>query len=215
MLKFFKKLLIGGFISLGLIVAFTYYCNQKIVKSTQDKIYSDISEIPYNHTGILLGTSKYLQSGYVNLYYAYRIEAAAQLMKAGKIKYLVISGDNSRKDYSEPEDMRNDLILAGIDSNHIFLDYAGFRTFDSMVRLREIFSQKSTTVISQKFHVERAIYIGEQEGIASIGYPARDVTQYYGFRTQVREVFARVKVFVDALVNTQPKFLGPKVTIPE
>ncbi len=215
MLKLFKKLFFAGIISLGLITCFTYYCNQKIVKTTQDKIYSDLNEIPYNHTGILLGTSKYLSSGNINLYYAYRIEAAAQLMKAGKIKYLVISGDNSRKDYSEPEDMRNDLMLAGIDSNRIFLDYAGFRTFDSMVRLREIFSQKSTTVISQKFHVERAIYIGEKEGITSIGYPAQDVSQYYGFRTQVREIFARVKVFLDALINTQPKFLGPKVHIPE
>jgi SanA protein len=110
--------------------------------------------------------------------------------------------------------MRLDLISAGIDSAVIYLDYAGFRTFDSMVRLKEIFSQDSVTVISQQFHNERAIYIASQEGIAAIGFNAKDVSKKFGFRVQLREKFARVKVFVDYLTGKNPKFLGAKVAIP-
>lgn len=189
-------------------------CNYIINKNATGKLFTDAKTIPYNKVGLLLGTSKRLSSGYQNLYYNYRIEAATQLLKEGKIKYLVISGDNSRKEYSEPEDMRADLIAAGIDSTVIFLDYAGFRTFDSMVRLKEIFSQDSVTIISQQFHNERALYMARKEGIAAIAFNAKDVSAHYGFVTQLREKFARVKVFVDYLTGKKPKFLGEKVIIP-
>ena len=150
----------------------------------------------------------------VNLFYKYRIDATVSLMNAGKIKYVVVSGDNHIEEYNEPEMMKADLMAQGIDSTKIFLDYAGFRTFDSMVRLREIFGQKSVTVISQAFHNERAIYIGSREGIASIGYNAKDVGKSFGLRVQLREKLARVKVFVDYLFGTDPHFLGPKIEIP-
>ena len=177
-------------------------------------MFTDAKTIPYNKVGLLLGTSKRLKSGYQNLYYNYRIEAATQLLKEGRIKYLVISGDNSRKEYSEPEDMRADLIAAGIDSTVIFLDYAGFRTFDSVVRLKEIFSQDSVTIISQQFHNERALYMARKEGITAIAFNAKDVSAHYGFVTRLREKFARVKVFVDYLTGKKPRFLGAKVIIP-
>src|ERR1044072_8336475 len=151
-------------------------CNYIINKTAKGKLFTDAKAIPYNKVGLLLGTSKRLSSGYQNLYYNYRIEAAAQLLKEGKIKSLVISGKNSRKEYSEPEDMRADLIAAGIDSTVIFLDYAGFRTFDSVVRLNEIFSHESVTIISQPFHNERAIYLATKEGIHAIGFNAADVS---------------------------------------
>ncbi len=177
-------------------------------------MYTDSGAIPYNKVGLLLGTSKFLSSGYRNLYYTYRIDAAARLLKEGKIKYLVISGDNSRKEYSEPEDMRADLIAAGIDSSVIFLDYAGFSTFDSVVRLKEIFSQDSVTIISQQFHNERALYMARREGITAVAFNATDVSAKYGFRVQMREKLARVKVFVDYWFGKKPKFLGNKVIIP-
>ena len=189
-------------------------CNYIINKTAKGKLFTDAKTIPYNKVGLLLGTSKRLSSGYQNLYYYYRIEAATQLLKEGKIKYLVISGDNSRKDYSEPEDMRADLIAAGIDSTVIFLDYAGFRTFDSVVRLKEIFSQDSVTIISQQFHNERALYMARKEGITAIAFNAKDVNARYGLVTQMREKLARVKVFVDYLMGKKPKFLGEKVIIP-
>lgn len=171
--------------------------------------------LPYNKVGLLLGTSKYLSDGRINLYYQYRIDAALQLYKAGKIKYIVVSGDNSRVTYNEPQTMYEDLIRAGVDSTHIYLDYAGFRTFDSIIRLREIFGQSKATVISQQFHNERAVYIASRENMDVIAFNARDVNQNAGIKTQLREKLARVKVFADFIFHTKPKFLGKRVNIPE
>lgn len=191
-----------------------FICNYIIHKTAKGKLFTDTKAIPYNKVGLLLGTSKTLANGYPNLYYTYRIDAAARLLREGKIKYLVISGDNGRKEYSEPEDMRADLMAAGIDSAVIFLDHAGFRTFDSVVRLKEIFSQDSVTIISQQFHNERALYMARKEGIDAVAFNAADVSAKYGFRVQLREKLARVKVFVDYWFGTKPKFLGKKVIIP-
>jgi SanA protein len=191
-----------------------FLCNKIIRDTAAGKLYTDAKAIPFNKVGLLLGTSKHLASGYPNLYYNYRIEAATRLLKEGKIKYLIISGDNGRKEYSEPEDMRADLMAAGIDSSVIFLDYAGFRTFDSVVRLKEIFSQDSVTIISQPFHNERALYMASKEGITAIGFNATGVSAKYGFRVQLREKLARVKVFVDYWLGKKPRFLGSKVNIP-
>ena len=191
-----------------------FLCNRIIINTAKGKLYTDTKLIPYNKVGLLLGTSKYINAGYPNYYYTYRIEAATRLLKEGKIKYLVISGDNGRKEYNEPEDMRADLMAAGIDSSVIFLDYAGFRTFDSIVRLKAIFGQDSVTIISQPFHNERAIYLATKEGIHAIGFNAADVGVKSGFLVQLREKLARVKVFVDYFIGQKPKFLGSKVIIP-
>jgi SanA protein len=191
-----------------------YFCNKRIDDAAKGKTYSDVQSTPYHKVGLLLGTGKFLTNGNINPYYQYRINATIDLLKANKIKYLVISGDNGRKEYNEPETMRTDLMLAGIDSSIIYLDYAGFRTFDSLVRLKEIFGQDDVTIISQQFHNERAIYIASKEGINSIGFNAKDVSSSFGFRTQLREKLARVKVFVDYIIHTKPKFLGSKIDIP-
>src|SRR5215204_393236 len=163
-----KRKLLYSFIGFLLVVLFfVYYCNKAITNASKGKLFSKVENIPYNKVGLLLGTSKFLVNGYKNLYYQYRIEAAVQLYKGGKIKYIIVSGDNGRKDYNEPDLMRNDLISSGIDSTHIYMDYAGSRTFDSMVRLKEIFGQDSVTIISQPFHNERALYIASKEGITA------------------------------------------------
>lgn len=210
-----RKILLYSFLVLLAVFLITIsLCNRIIINTAKGKLYTDTKSIPYNKVGLLLGTSKKLNSGYPNYYYNYRIDAAAQLLKEGKIKYLIISGDNSRKEYNEPEDMRTDLIAAGIDSSVIFLDYAGFRTFDSIVRLKAIFSQDSVTIISQPFHNERAIYLATKEGIHAIGFNAADVNIKQGFRVKLREKLARVKVFVDYWIGQKPKFLGSKVVIP-
>ncbi len=110
--------------------------------------------------------------------------------------------------------MREDLISDGIDSNIIYLDYAGFRTFDSIKRLKEIFGQDSVTIISQQFHNERAIYIASREGINAIGFNANDVSASMGFRTLLREKLAGVKVFLDFWFGKKPKYLGSRIIIP-
>jgi SanA protein len=191
-----------------------YVCNKIIDNAAKGKLYSNVSDIPFNKVGLLLGTSKYLAGGQVNPYYAYRIEATVDLIKAGKIKYVIASGNNNSKGYNEPALMKADLIKEGIDSSIIFPDYAGFRTFDSMVRLKEIFSQDTVTVISQPFHNARALYIASKEGIIAVGFNAKDVNETAGFWVQVREKLARVKVFIDYFMGNKPKFLGEKVHIP-
>jgi SanA protein len=209
----FKKIIWAAAIAIVIAIAFVVFANNSITSVASRKLYNDTASIPYNKVGLLLGCSKLLSNGYPNLYYHYRIDAAADLLKAGKIKYIVISGDNGRKEYNEPEDMRNDLIRRGIDSSVIILDYAGFRTFDSVVRLKEIFGQQSVTIISQQFHNERAIFIAEKEGIDAVGYNAKDVTKYMGFKTKQREKLARCKAYIDYLIGTKPRYLGEKIRI--
>ena len=209
-----KKILLSFSLLLVALITSIFYCDWKVRTAARDKTFSDVSQVPHRHVGLLLGTGKFLGTGNINPYYRYRIDAATRLLNAKKIDYIVISGDNSRQDYSEPDMMRADLIAAGIDSTRIYLDFAGFRTFDSMVRLREIFSQNDVTVISQEFHNERALFIASREGINAIGFNARDLSASAGIRTQVREKLARVKVFADYIFGVEPKFLGPKVAIP-
>ena len=209
-----RTIFIYLFVLLIVLLLAIFFSDRVITNAAKGKLYSSIEAIPYNKTGLLPGTSKYLVAGYLNPYYTYRMDAAVSLLKAGKIKYIIISGDNSSIYYNEPALMRADLLKAGIDSSCIYSDYAGFRTFDSMVRLKAIFSQDSVTVISQPFQNERAIYIASREGIAAIGFNAKDVGTRAGFKVQVREKLARVKVFIDYLFGAEPKFLGEKVNIP-
>ena len=161
----------------------------------------------------MLGTAQKLKDGQPNPYYTFRIRAVVQLYKAGKIDYVLVSGDNATIYYNEPMTFKKDLVKAGVPENKIFLDYAGFRTLDSMVRAKEIFGLESVTVISQKFHNERAIYLAERKGLSAIGFNAKDVSGSDGLNVRIREYFARVKVFIDLLFNTQPKFYGNRIEI--
>lgn len=163
----------------------------------------------------MLGTAKYLNDGSTNLYYQYRIDAASKLYKSGKVKYLIVSGDNSRKDYDEPSMMKQDLIAEGVPSEAIYLDYAGFRTLDSVVRSKAIFGQDSITIISQPFHNERAICLAQKNGIYAVGYNAENVYKMAGMKTDLRERFARIKMVGDMFFGVQPKFLGDTIVIPD
>lgn len=210
-----KKIFLFSILFITVVILVTaWLCNKVIIDSAKSKLYAETNTIPFNKIGLLPGTSRSAGNGHINPYYYYRIQAAIKLLKDHKIKYLIISGDNGRKDYNEPEAMRSDLINAGIDSSVIYLDYAGFRTFDSVIRLKEVFGQDSVTIISQQFHNERAIYIASKEGITAIGFNATDVGNSPGLRTQLREKLARVKVFLDFWFGTKPKYLGSKIIIP-
>lgn len=154
-----------------------------------------------------------MKNGNNNLYFDYRILATVELYKAGKIKYILISGDNRKEDYNEPEEMKKALMQKGIPEKSIYLDYAGFRTLDSVVRAKEVFGQNHLTIISQRFHNERAIYLAEKNGIDAIGYNAQNVNAYAGLKTNIRELLARVKMFIDLGTDKQPHFLGEKIII--
>ena len=207
-----KIIKILGTLSLVLVLVILT-CNFIISSTTEDKTYSDINTIPTNRVGLVLGTSNRISNGSSNPYYTYRIDATVALYKAGKIKFILVSGDNGSIYYNEPNTIKKDLIKAGIPEEVIFLDYAGFRTLDSMVRAKFIFGLDNVTVISQKFHNERAIYIAHQKGLKAIGFNAQDLSTSQGFKVHLREYLARVKVFIDMILNTQPKFYGATIEI--
>mgnify|MGYP001827927377 len=181
--------------------------------SARGKTFTDPALTPKNKVGLVLGTSRMLVEGGINPYYQHRIDAAITLYKAGKIEYILVSGDNGSIYYNEPTTIKKDLVKGGIPQEKIFLDYAGFRTLDSMVRAKFIFGLDSVTVISQQFHNERAIYLARKKGLNAIGYNARGISGKQGIKVQFREYFARVKVFIDLLLNTQPRFYGEKIEI--
>lgn len=188
-------------------------CDYLIETGSNGKTYSDITKIPKNRVGLVLGTSSKLIKGGHNPYYTNRIKATIALFRAGKIDFVLVSGDNATQYYNEPNTFKKDLIAGGIPEDKIFLDYAGFRTLDSMMRAKAVFGLDSVTVISQKFQNERAVYIAEKKGLSAIGFNATDITGTQGFKVQLREYFARVKVFIDLLLNIQPKFYGDTIEI--
>ncbi|RAJ15315.1 SanA/YdcF family protein [Arenibacter echinorum] len=210
MKKKISILFLLGVVGIYLILA---SCDSIIKNSTENRTYWNLKEVPKNKVGLVLGTSNRLVGGGSNPYYTNRIKATLELFKAGKIDYVLVSGDNSTQYYNEPTVFKKDLVLGGIPSEKIFLDYAGFRTLDSMVRAKFIFGLDSVTIISQKFHNERAIYLAEQKGLFAIGYNADDISIKQGLKIHIREYFARVKVFIDLALNTQPKFFGEKIEI--
>jgi len=185
-----------------------------ISSSSSVYITDRLEELPFNKCGLLLGTSKYRVEGGINPFFAGRLDAAADLYRSGKIDCIIASGDNSFSNYNEPRAMLQGLKERGIPAEKIHPDFAGFRTLDSVVRAREIFGQNSITVISQKFHNERAVYIGRKWGIDVTGYNAPDRDDTDGALVRIREIFARFKAFIDVnLTGEQPKFLGEKIRI--
>ena len=190
-------------------------CNVVVKQQAKGRVYTDVSEIPYRKVGLVLGTIP-IVNGYPNRYYNYRMDAAAELYFANKVSYLLLSGDNHVSHYNEPESMRKSLIERGVPDSVIYLDCAGFRTFDSMVRAKKVFAQDSVTVVSQQWHNERAIYIAEHYGLDAIALSAQDYTagRKIYLKNHLREALAKVKVVLDLLFNKQPHFLGDIEPIP-
>lgn len=202
--KYFWKI-VGG-LSLWLLLVIIA-CNVQVNRKTAKALYDDLNLVPACEVGLLLGTNPYLKNGLPNKYFLYRIEAAVQLYQAKKIQYILVSGDNHRNDYNEPEEMKKALIKKGIPETSILMDYAGFRTLDSVVRAKTVFGKERFMIISQRFHNERALYLAEYNHIKAVGFNAQDVTAYYGLKTRVREYLARLKLFIDLWFEVNPKFL--------
>ncbi|MDO4763357.1 MAG: ElyC/SanA/YdcF family protein [Flavobacteriaceae bacterium] len=214
--KKLKKFFVFGLILIGVSGLIVYSAHKIISIKTHDFIFNDIENLPKQKVGLLLGTAKTINGKWKNLYFYHRIDATEKLYKSEKIEYIIVSGDNSRKDYNEPEDMKTELITRGIPEDRIYEDFAGFRTLDSVVRAKEIFGQNSYIIISQKFHNERAVFLARQNGIEAYGYNAEDVlNRYSGIKVKLREYLARVKVFVDFIIGKEPKFGGEKIIIGE
>lgn len=191
-----------------------YYAKYEIDSISQGKVYDSIEEVPERKIGLVLGCSKYLSNGRKNLYFQQRIDAAKELYFSDKVKFLLVSGDNSTKYYDEPTTMKKDLIALGVPGNKIYCDYAGLSTLDSVVRTKEVFKENQFIVISQGFHVRRAIYLGLAHDIDLIGYAPQGVSGLGSLKTELRECLARGKALLDVkFLNRQPKFLGEPVII--
>jgi SanA protein len=184
------------------------YISHKRIESYDAYLYPDLEALPQFDVALLLGTTKAV-FGRPNRFYQYRLQAAAELFFGGKIKAILISGDNAKKSYNEPIDMKNDLLKLGIPEGVLTLDYAGFSTLDSVLRAKHIFGQNRLLVVSQPFHCKRAIYIARRHQIDAYGFPAQDVNGPTAQKTYSREYLARVKAFLDVeIFNSQPRFLG-------
>ncbi len=190
------------------------WCDARVRRSSAPHLYDRVQDVPMNRVAVLLGTSARSRGGGANLYFTNRIAAAVELLKAGRVQHILISGDNRHASYNEPIAMRRALLAAGVDSSRITLDYAGFRTLDSMVRARDVFGQPGFTVVSQRFHNERAVFLARRMGIAAVGYNAADVPEGYGRLTALREMLARVKLHFDLWAGVGPHFPGPPEPIP-
>jgi SanA protein len=212
--KLFKWFSIVMFCLLICLSFLLWFGDFWISSRAKSHIYNNIEDLPNTDVGLILGTSKYTSAGFSNLYFINRIDAAVELIKAGKIKHIIVSGDNRQMDYNEPMDMKKALNARGIPDSVITLDYAGLRTFDSVVRCKKVFGQQRFVVISQKFQDERAVFIARHFDIEAIAFSAGDVPDKYSLKTSVREYFARTRAMLDVyFTNTKPKFLGEPVEI--
>ena len=184
------------------------------ISSYAFKTYESIDKIPYNKVGVLFGTSPLGASGAPNEFFTYRIMAASQLFKSGKIDYILVSGDNRHESYNEPRLMKRALIKAGVPAERIVFDFAGISTLDSVIRARKVFLLKSATFISQGFQNERALFIADKYDLKAVGFNAINPTTSFINRVGIREFFARIKCVFDVyILDSQPKFLGKPESI--
>ena len=198
-----------------LVPSFVFGCKWWVAKRSQGRCFADVNAVPEAPVALVLGTSPYVAGGWSNYFFKYRMDAAAALFKAGKVKALIVSGDNGTRGYDEPTEMKLALIKLGVPAEKIVCDYAGFRTLDSVVRAKAVFGQQRVVIISQRFHNARAIYLAQAFGIDAYGLDAKDVPVALSVKTYLREKLACVKAVLDVnVLGTQPKFLGEKVSIP-
>ncbi|MGJ8632862.1 MAG: SanA/YdcF family protein [Luteolibacter sp.] len=210
-----KRLVLAGLLVILVGVGIVIYANVIAVWASRGRLYDEASELPEAKVGLVFGTSDSYK-GRENRYFRYRIDAAVAVWEAGKVETLLVSGDNRSKYYNEPEKMKAALIEEGVPKDRIVCDYAGLRTLDSVVRAKEIFGVETVLVISQRFQNERAIYLARAHDMEAYGFNAEDVEINAGSKTRLREVGARVKMWLDVnFLNTRPKHLGEKVEMPE
>jgi SanA protein len=206
----FRRTVRGGavllLIACGMVAWAHYTCNSVAT----GRIFRDTKQIPANDVAVVLGTSKTTRKGNPNRHFTQRINAAVELYRSGKVQHLLVSGDNHIASYDEPTDMMNALVAAGIPTNAITRDYAGFRTLDTVMRADSVFGLKKFTIVTEEFHCPRALWIAQQRGLNAVAYAAPDLSARWSLRVKARECLARVLCGLDLYVlNRRPKFPGP------
>lgn len=199
-----------------LAAVFTLCINLSVEKAADGRIYESASTVPHNEVALLLGTNPLNRWGRPNSYFTNRINTAAGLYHAGKVDFIIASGDNHTRQYDEPTAMRDSLMAKGVPKNRIILDFAGFRTLDSVVRAKEVFGCDSLTIVSQADHNARALYLAKSNGIEAVAVAAPlRAGRMVRTRLAMREWLARVKMMLDIWFGKQPHFLGEKIVIPQ
>lgn len=213
--RWLRRLRNGILILAALAAAVVAYAYFTAVWASRGRTFAKVADLPDVKVGLLFGTTDVV-NGRENPYFRYRIDAAVEVWKAGKLETLIVSGDNLDRYYDEPEKMKRALVERGVPEDRIVRDPRGLRTLDSVVRTKEIFGTKSVLMISQRFQNERAIYLAQANGIDAYGFNARDVEALPGLKTRVREIGARVKMWLDVnFLNTRPSHLGKKIELPD
>ena len=201
LIKNILKIIVAGLVAILILVLI---CDYLVTSNAKGKVYDDVEAIPYREVGLLLGTTPQTRIGrVVNRFFVFRIDAAEKLYKAGKISVILISGDEDSLDgVNEVESMKEALMARGVPEYAIMLDGKGFRTLESIVRANKVFGLHSFTLISQKFHNERALYQAEHLDLDindPIAFNAESPRSAIALITYAREYLARVKLFMDVL----------------
>lgn len=205
------KLIASLLVLVVLPVAAILIADRVCSSAVTGRIFLSTSEVPPNDVALVLGTARTTARGNLNFHFRQRMDAAAKLFHSGKVRHLLVSGDNHIAGYDEPTDMRDALAVLGVPTNAITCDYAGFRTLDSVVRAQSVFGLTNLTIVTEEFHCPRALWIARQRGLNAVAFAAPDLqSKRWTLRVKAREVLARVLCGLDLYVlRTQPKFPGP------
>ena len=210
---FSVKLLSFFLVSVLLIVAGAeVYTNYQ----ANDYCHKQVNDCRAGDVGLVLGCSKKFSRGVPSLYFTGRMEATAALWKSGKLSCIIVSGDNREKYYNEPRDMKEALVKLGVPEEKIVCDYAGLRTYDSVLRAKRIFGAQKITIISQSFHVKRAVATARYMGIDAEGFCAARIpfNRPTLLRQFLRERAARVAMLFDLLIGAEPRHMGDPISLP-
>lgn len=191
---------------------FVVILNMYVNKTTGGVLYSDYSHVPASQTALVLGARVY-SDGRLSAILEDRVLTALDLYRQGKVKKFLLSADHSRICYDETNAMKNYLLEKGVPKEDIFLDHAGFKTYDSIYRSREIFEVDSMIIVTQKYHLPRALYMADNLGVNAVGFAADRQPYMYMRHYKIREVFANVKAFAFLLFKLKPTYLGEKIPI--
>lgn len=212
MFKINKKFLAVAILVVAAMLTFFYIINYSVMKKGDGLIYNGIDDFPIFPVALVLGAKVY-NDGRMSDMFKDRVDTALLLYKARRIKKILISGDHGGKNYDEVSTAKNYLLDNDVLPEDIFLDHAGFDTYDSIYRARDIFQASELLIVTQNFHLPRAIYIAKNLGLDAYGISA-DLHQYQGIeKSRLREKFACIKAWLEIALKSNPRFLGEEISI--
>lgn len=195
------------------VAALSWMAQRRLEALATPFMADDPAALPAMQVALVLGAAPIGPEGGPNRYFERRLDAAAALWRAGKVKYLLVSGDRRGDGYDEPSAMRAGLVARGVPAEAIYRDFAGVRTRDSVLRADDIFGQKRMIIVSQGFHLARAIFLARQEGIEAWGLVARDVDRPYSIFTTLRRYPSALRAYYDVWFDTPARHGGKPVAI--